>query len=79
MRSESGLLSPLLSEFRCYLLSIKYPNYDMAEEQKIYLLNFSDRFSEDNFIQINAVLWVYDHMLYTSAMPGSKWRLLCSK
>lgn len=51
----------------------------MAEEQKRYLLNFSDRFSEANFIQISAVLWVHDHTLYTSAMPGSKWRLLCSK
>lgn len=34
----------------------------MAEEQRTYLLNFSDRFSEANFIQINVVLWVHDHI-----------------
>lgn len=38
----------------------------MAEEYKRYLLNFSDRFSEANFIQINVVLWVRDHVIYIS-------------
>lgn len=36
----------------------------MAEEEKRYLLDFCDRFSEANFIQISAVLWVHDHTLY---------------
>lgn len=36
----------------------------MAEEDKRYLLNFCDRFSEADFIQISAMLWVHDHTLY---------------